>query len=485
MATTARLGIDIVGTDRTKAAFMSAQRSMTSMQRSMSQIKGAFAGLVGGNLLANFMRSMVNINKASEPVKTAVDNLSRAWTAFGLKVGEGGLNSALIGFANTMGRMVAGSDGLANSIGRLMGGAVTAMAKTFEGIGRSIGFVYDNFEFFKKSLYAFAAFKVAENMIMLSRSFVIFISTLRAAGLATGIFTLIQRRMLLMWAAIIAVGAKVTGTFETLTGVINQAFEEGSKLIPLLGEGVAAGLNKMGFDVKSLTGAFESYETTLAGIAPITDTATGSTKKLTGGINSLKIEGESASSMFQDVGQVFKSSFSSAFSSIVDRTSSVKDAFSSMVQSILSSLTKLFADQAMQSLFGGGSSGGSGILGAAFKSFFSGPATPAGSLNFGGPRAAGGPVSAGKSYLVGERGPELFSPGSSGAIIPSRDRGGNIEVNVMNYGNSGVDVQKSQGPNGPRLNVIIGKMIDQHIASGQADPVMRGRYGARPQTKLR
>jgi hypothetical protein len=34
-------------------------------------------------------------------------------------------------------------------------------------------------------------------------------------------------------------------------------------------------------------------------------------------------------------------------------------------------------------------------------------------------RASGGPVAAGQPYIVGERGPELFVPGSSGKIIPS------------------------------------------------------------------
>jgi len=37
----------------------------------------------------------------------------------------------------------------------------------------------------------------------------------------------------------------------------------------------------------------------------------------------------------------------------------------------------------------------------------------------GGARAAGGPVKAGKAYLVGERGPELFMPNSSGSIVPN------------------------------------------------------------------
>jgi tape measure domain-containing protein len=38
---------------------------------------------------------------------------------------------------------------------------------------------------------------------------------------------------------------------------------------------------------------------------------------------------------------------------------------------------------------------------------------------FGGARATGGPVSAGKAYLVGERGPELMVPGASGTVIPN------------------------------------------------------------------
>lgn len=46
------------------------------------------------------------------------------------------------------------------------------------------------------------------------------------------------------------------------------------------------------------------------------------------------------------------------------------------------------------------------------------------------PRAAGGPVVGGSTYLVGERGPELFTPTSSGNITPNSGLGGNITVNV-------------------------------------------------------
>ena len=46
-------------------------------------------------------------------------------------------------------------------------------------------------------------------------------------------------------------------------------------------------------------------------------------------------------------------------------------------------------------------------------------------------RANGGPVMSGGSYIVGERGPELFTPSSSGSITPNNAMGGaNITVNV-------------------------------------------------------
>lgn len=50
---------------------------------------------------------------------------------------------------------------------------------------------------------------------------------------------------------------------------------------------------------------------------------------------------------------------------------------------------------------------------------------------FDGARAMGGPVSAGKTYLVGEKGPELFSPGSSGSIIPNHELGGGSIAQIV------------------------------------------------------
>lgn len=72
-------------------------------------------------------------------------------------------------------------------------------------------------------------------------------------------------------------------------------------------------------------------------------------------------------------------------------------------------------------LLAGIGGGGAGSFGGAFSKLF------------GGPKADGGPVSGGRSYLVGERGPELFTPGASGNITPNNAMGGTvINVNAPN-----------------------------------------------------
>jgi hypothetical protein len=49
---------------------------------------------------------------------------------------------------------------------------------------------------------------------------------------------------------------------------------------------------------------------------------------------------------------------------------------------------------------------------------------------FGGGKAVGGPVMGGTTYLVGEQGPELFTPSGSGSIIPNGSLGGGSTINI-------------------------------------------------------
>jgi hypothetical protein len=63
------------------------------------------------------------------------------------------------------------------------------------------------------------------------------------------------------------------------------------------------------------------------------------------------------------------------------------------------------------------------------------------SQTFGGGKAIGGPVRGGTSYLVGERGPELFTPSSSGSITPNNKLGG-LTINIT--GNTLLDSRAAE-----------------------------------------
>jgi hypothetical protein len=75
-------------------------------------------------------------------------------------------------------------------------------------------------------------------------------------------------------------------------------------------------------------------------------------------------------------------------------------------------------------------------------------------------RANGGSVMAGQSYLVGERGPELFTPARSGSIAPNGAMGAsNIVVNVDATGSS----VQGDASDSKRLGEAIGVAIRQEL----------------------
>ena len=67
------------------------------------------------------------------------------------------------------------------------------------------------------------------------------------------------------------------------------------------------------------------------------------------------------------------------------------------------------------------------------KSKLGGSGDTGNGTNFGGAHASGGPVHAGTTYLVGEVGPELFTPHQNGYIIPNDRLGGKGQQIVVNF----------------------------------------------------
>jgi tape measure domain-containing protein len=82
--------------------------------------------------------------------------------------------------------------------------------------------------------------------------------------------------------------------------------------------------------------------------------------------------------------------------------------------------------------------------------------------NFGIPqRAKGGPVMGGSPYIVGERGPELFVPGSSGTIIPNNKMGGGVSI-VVNVDASGSSVEGDE-QEGKQLGRVIAAAMQAEL----------------------
>ena len=76
------------------------------------------------------------------------------------------------------------------------------------------------------------------------------------------------------------------------------------------------------------------------------------------------------------------------------------------------------------------------------------------------PRANGGAVGAGRPYMVGERGPELFVPGAQGNIVPNSAMGSTSVV--VNVDASGTEVQGNQG-GAEQLGRLIGSAVQAEL----------------------
>lgn len=163
---------------------------------------------------------------------------------------------------------------------------------------------------------------------------------------------------------------------------------------------------------------------------------------------------QSANDMSSNMANWVTGSFNKMSDALVSFVQTGKFEFRSLILSIMADLMKLalqrylfsaIADGLTQALGGGVPTGG-GLPADGGASWFSGPWA----------RASGGPVMGGQGYLVGEKGPEWFTPNSSGTIIPNNmlGGGGGVQVNIN------IDLD---GANGDEQ---IRKMVRQGMAEG-------------------
>ena len=165
-----------------------------------------------------------------------------------------------------------------------------------------------------------------------------------------------------------------------------------------------------------------------------------------------------------ELSQALGSSFSESFKGIIKGTMSVQEAFANMFSRIADHFLDMAARMAaaqlqkgILSLFNFGSNPLDSIYNADHSS---NPFV----TQYVAKKAAGGPVSGGSPYIVGEKGPELFVPGSSGNIVPNHAMGGaNIVVNVDASGSS-VEGDAGQAE---QLGSMLAAAVQSEIANQQ------------------
>jgi len=113
-----------------------------------------------------------------------------------------------------------------------------------------------------------------------------------------------------------------------------------------------------------------------------------------------------------------------------------------LLNNVLNKMADAFLNLGLFGNIGGSFSPGSGLLGKIFK-------------------ADGGPVKGGGSYIVGERGPEMFTPGVSGRITPNHALGGSTNV-VVNVDASGSNVEGDE-QQGRELGRLISVAIQSEL----------------------
>lgn len=133
----------------------------------------------------------------------------------------------------------------------------------------------------------------------------------------------------------------------------------------------------------------------------------------------LQAQAEKMNQLYSSIGQTITTGIVDSLTAAVDGTKSLAEVASNTLRSLANIMLKF----GLQTFLGG-------LGGGDPSSIFT--------KLFGGGRASGGSVSSSKSYLVGERGPELFTPGRSGSIAPNGAMGGvnvgTINIQVENTG---------------------------------------------------
>ncbi len=158
---------------------------------------------------------------------------------------------------------------------------------------------------------------------------------------------------------------------------------------------------------------------------------------------------------YEELGNTIAGHLEDAMMSFVDHTKSAEEKFKEFASAVIQDLYRILIVQEMVNAAKSAMTGGN---------FFS-------SL-FGGGKADGGPVKGGTTYLVGERGPELFTPASNGNIVPNHELGGGTTI-VQNI-NISTGVQQTVRAEIRQMMPVIAESAKSAVADSKR---RGGNYG--------
>ena len=157
---------------------------------------------------------------------------------------------------------------------------------------------------------------------------------------------------------------------------------------------------------------------------------------------------EQMKQIYTDIGMSIKDGVVGAIQGAIDGTKSLQEVASDLLLNIANKLLDVAVNLALFGAMSGTGTGG-GLLGGLFKK-----------------RAKGGPVSSGQTYMVGERGPELFVPGRSGTIVANDKMGGGSTNVIVNVDAKGSSVEgNEQGAN--QLGRVISAAVQSELIKQQ------------------
>jgi lambda family phage tail tape measure protein len=153
---------------------------------------------------------------------------------------------------------------------------------------------------------------------------------------------------------------------------------------------------------------------------------------------SIRKYGAAANDVGSQIGASMTNAFKGAEDAFVQFATTGKLSFNNLATSIIADIARMGVRSMMGSIIGslfpgmGGMGGTGGLFGSAADAAQGQAAQASNNAanQVAGARASGGPTNAGSTYLVGEKGPELFSPTSAGTIIPNGSFGGSAGSTV-------------------------------------------------------